>query len=278
MSDLHSSSLAIEGSVDRAVAFQTAAALHPIALQFDTGPNADPPARRLFATHPLLTSLPAQERIGLLRWSRLRAVDRRQVIWLEGETASSVIFVLEGHMKLSRTLDDGREAILELVGPGNCLGDMAAVQKRPQKATATSLSSCRLLLTDARQFRQAFERHPDGLLVLLQLADERCHALTEDLLDARCLSASARLAKVLVRLARVSDREALGEIRLPLRLSQSELGALSGMCREFVCRYLRTWRNSGWIQILGGAVVSLHVAALAKLSGEDANEGRCISA
>jgi CRP-like cAMP-binding protein len=271
MSGLHSST-ALNGGMHAAVAFQAAAALRAMPSRFDTGPNADPAARRLFATNPLLTSLPDHERTGLLCWSRLRALDCQEVIWQQGETASIVVFVLEGHVKLSHALAEGGEAILELIGPGGCLGEMAAMQRRPHDTTATTLSSCRLLLVDARQFRQAFVRSPDGLLALLQLGDERCHALAEGLADARCLSAPARLAKLLVRLARLSDSESRDETRLPLQLSQSELGALSGMCREFVCRYLRIWRNAGWLQMLGGAVVSLHVAALAKLSGEDPND------
>jgi CRP/FNR family cyclic AMP-dependent transcriptional regulator len=270
MSGLHSST-ALDGGLQAAMAFQATAALRANPTRFDTGPNADPTARRLFASHPLLTSLP-DHGTGLLRWSRLRVLDRQEVICQQGDTASIVVFVLEGHVKLSQALAEGGETILEIVGPGGCLGDMAAVRKRPHDTTATTLSSCRLLLIDARQFRQAFERHPDGLLALLQLADERCQTLSEGLADARGLSAAARLAKMLVRLARLSDSELLGETRLPLQLSQSELGALSGMCREFVCRYLCTWRKAGWIQMLGGAVVSLHVAALAKLSGEDPND------
>jgi CRP-like cAMP-binding protein len=260
-----------QGGMPPAMARQTVQ-LPAMPPRFDPSPNADPAVRRLFATHPLLVSLPESERAALLHWSRLRVLDRQETIWQQGHAASNVVFVLDGHVKLSRTLADGSEVILELVGPGSCLGEVAAVRRRPLEATATTLATCHLLVFDIRQFRQAFECHPDGLLALLQLADERCRTLADGLADALSLPAPARLAKVLVRLARLSDTESVGETRLPLQLSQTELGALSGMCREFVCRYLRTWRNASWIRMLGGAVVSLHVAALARLSGEDAND------
>jgi CRP/FNR family cyclic AMP-dependent transcriptional regulator len=240
------------------------------------GPAADPAVRRLVAAHPALRKLPEAERAALLRWSRIRAPRRQEVICQRGDPVTSVILVLDGYMKLSTTLAAGDEVLLDIIGPGDCVGEMSALLRRSQPEDLVALTPCRLLMIDARHFLFAFERQPEGLMAILKSTTERLCSVTEQAVDYRALNAPGRLAKALLRLARLPPCGSGSTTCLPLRFSQGELGAMIGMSRESVNKHLGAWRDAGWVRMSGGSVLSIDVAALSKLArdeGEDEGDG-----
>ena len=259
----------VAGDIDPAVIYSAAAYAQPIASATEAAVDADPAVCRLIAAHPALGTLPRHEHRTLLRWSRLRPLQRQELIFRQGDPASSVALVLEGFVKLSVPLADGGELFLDIVGPGVCIGEISALHARTRGADATALGPARLLIIDARQFRQTFDRMPEGLLALLRLANKKLQRMTEQLIDSRARTAPARLAKTVLLLARLAPSDRHRPDRLGLRLSQGELGLMAGMSRELVNKHLGAWRDAGWISLSGGTVASVDVAALASISGDD---------
>ena len=86
------------------------------------------------------------------------------------------------------------------------------------------------------------------------------------MVDSLALSAAARLAKVLMRLAKLWSPGLHQGDPVRLLLSQSELGAMSGLSRESVNKLLGSWRDAGWIRLSNRSVTLRDVAAIARLS------------
>lgn len=256
------------GQIDPALTYPMAIRSRPMPAAIETGPGADPEVRRHIAAHPALGLLPEQERAALLRGGKIRLLGRQEAICYQSDPAAHVILVLDGFLKLSATLADGNEVFVEIAGPGHCVGEMLALQSRMHDADVTALSACRLLMIDARQFRQAFDGKPEGLMALLRLADGRLQTAIERLLDSRARTAPVRLAKVLLEVTRLPSSAPGKGACLPLRLSQSELGVMAGMSREMVNKHLALWRDAGWIRMSGGTVASVDADALLAMSGE----------
>jgi CRP/FNR family transcriptional regulator, cyclic AMP receptor protein len=233
------------------------------------GTGAETTAHTLSATHPTLGKLTEQSRRALLRWSRFRAVKRRETVWHQGDSAGAVILVVNGYLKRSSPLSDGNEVLLGLIGPGNCAGETTVLLDQPHGANLTALSECLLLVIDARQFRHAFGHEPEALLAVMRSTTEELHRTTQLLLDGRAQTTAGRLAKVLLCLPQAPSSGPGGATRLALRLSQSELGAMAGICREVVNRYLGNWRDAGWVELSDGRVTSLDAAAIFELSRDE---------
>jgi CRP-like cAMP-binding protein len=231
----------------------------------ETATNSDPAVCRLIAAHPVLGTLPEHDWRPLLGWSRIRNVRRQEVICRQGDPVSAVILVLEGYVKLSTSIVDGDEIFLDIAGSGGCFGDLTTLQKQPHDANITALSLCRLLMIDARQFRCAFEHRPEGLLAIMRLASERLQIVALHLMENQVRTAPARLAKALLRLAGLSPPGSGRAADLPVQLTQSELGAMTGVCREVINRQLSAWRDLGWIQMSGGTVKSVDATALSTM-------------
>jgi len=243
--------------------------LRPVPSPAETGAGADPTVRRLCAAHPLLGTLAEADRRALLQRSRIRTLARREIAFWEGDPATCVVLVLDGYVRLSQQASGGNEVFLDIAGPGTCLGDLLALHRQPHDATITALSAGRLLLIDARHFRQAFERRTEGLLAMLQLAGERLRRGAEHLAACCALPAPARLARALLRLAERPAAEGGGMAALQVRLSQSELAMMTGVCREMINKQLRGWLAEGLVELSGGAVTSIRSPALRAIADED---------
>jgi len=230
------------------------------------GLGADAVPHKLLAEHRLLNLLPEQDLSSLLQWSKIRTPRRQEVILRQGDPGNAVVLVLEGFIKLSVTLADGREMVLDIIGPGDCFGEMAVLNKMPHETDATALVPCRLLMVDGRQFRHALEVRPEGLPTILRLESERLHRAREQMVDSLALSAAARLAKVLMRLAKLWSSGARQGDFVRLLLSQSELGSMTGLSRESVNKLLGSWRDAGWIRLSNRSVTLMDVTALTRLS------------
>jgi CRP-like cAMP-binding protein len=197
-------------------------------------------------------------------------VKRRETVWRQGDSASAVILAVNGYLKRSTPLSDGNEVLLGLIGPGDCSGEATVLLEQPHDANLTALSECLLLMIDARQFRHAFGQEPEALLAVMRSTTEDLHRTTQQLLDSRAQTTPGRLAKVLLCLPRAPSSGLNGATRLALRLSQSELGAMAGICREVVNRYLGIWRDAGWIELSDGRVTAFDMTAISGLSRDEA--------
>jgi CRP-like cAMP-binding protein len=231
------------------------------------------PAGSADSKRSVLDCLPSADRQALMRWSTQVTVAKRDLVFRQGDPAASLFVVQEGYVKLSAMVDN-REVVLQVLGPGDCFGDVSVLNHWPRATDAAAVTRCRLLAIDGRQFRLALERRPETALAVMRLVSTRLHAATQRIVDALALPAPARLAKVLMLLTRLhaTGAEQPGGVRL--LLSQSELGSMSGLTRESVNKHLNQWREAGWILLSGGAVTLLDPEALTALAQDDAEPMR----
>ncbi len=224
--------------------------------------------RNLIEEQSVIGHLPERDLLDLLRHSQLRTLRARESVYRHSDLGRTVFAVLDGYVKLSSTTAAGREAVLDIVRPGMSFGELAALNNWPRDSDATTLSRCRLLAIDGRQFTQVMERSPEGLRAMVDLLSDRLRAVTQRVLDAVSLPASARLAKTLLQLAELQVSTIRDGIQIDLLLSQTELGGMTGLTRESINKHLAAFRDSGWISVSGGFVTLLDVAALDSLLGD----------
>ena len=95
-----------------------------------------------------------------------------------------------------------------------------------------------------------------------RLLGDRLLAVTERGMDAVSLPAPVRLAKALLHLAELHPQPVTGGVHIGVRLSQRELGAMTGLIRESINKHLKAWRAAGWIELADGSVTLRDLAAL----------------
>lgn len=67
------------------------------------------------------------------------------VLFRHGDVGDKLYLILEGQIRVGRTVAGMGEEALAVLGPGNCFGEMALLVESPRSADATAHSQCRLL-------------------------------------------------------------------------------------------------------------------------------------
>jgi CRP-like cAMP-binding protein len=210
----------------------------------------------------VLGSLAERDLLALLRQSSFRMLPRGRVMFRLGDPGRIVVLIIHGFVKLSSTTANDREVVLEIAGPGSIFGELAVLTDQTRRADAITLTACRMLAIDGSAFRHALARSPDAMFAAIRLVSDRLSAVTARGMDAVSLPAPVRLAKALLHLAELGAESAEGGLHIGFRLSQRELGAMTGLTRESINKHLRAWRAAGWVELAGARVLLSDVVAL----------------
>lgn len=148
----------------------------------------------------------------------------------------------------------GREAVLSVLGPPNFFGEGALVGQSLRLSTAATLEPSVVLRVEKTAMVRALHDQTD-LAEKFMAALLVCNIeLEEDLCDQLFNDSEKRLARVLLKLARLRDREQLPEAKIAM-LSHETLEEMVGTTRSRITHFMNKFRTMGLIDYNG----ELHV-------------------
>ena len=121
----------------------------------------------------LYRRLQAEDRAKLAAVSTLESFPRSSLIFREGDLARSVHLVVEGRVKVAKLTPAGREVILDMPGPGDPIGAVAAFEGFAYPATASATVDSVCLVTRRDAFFSLLEAHPSLVRGLLSGGEGR---------------------------------------------------------------------------------------------------------
>jgi CRP/FNR family cyclic AMP-dependent transcriptional regulator len=194
---------------------------------------------------PFLARLESEDRSALLALGRALDFAPRTVLLRQEEPSAHVLFLIDGWTKVTAAAASGYEALLALRGPGDVVGESAALTGRPRGATVTALERVRAVAVDHERFRAFLHRSPAAAFALLGLTADRTRAADRRRLEFASMSVRERFAVLLLDLARMHGRRTPEGIELAVPLSKQELAGSVGASREMVQRLLKELRDKG---------------------------------
>jgi CRP/FNR family transcriptional regulator, cyclic AMP receptor protein len=214
-----------------------------------------------------LEALTPEEAADLRASGRERHYDAGVALFHEGDDAGSVIVLLAGRAKLTVPLSSDREVIVAVRGPGDLLGELAALVDAPRSATVVTIEPVDALIVSGSAFAAFLDRNARVGLVILRLVAERL--LYADLQQAQFATHDV-VGRVAHRLVELTDRfgvETGDGIVLDLPLSQEELAGWTGASREAVNKALQVLRSLHMIQTGRRRLTVLDADGLRRLAG-----------
>ncbi|MFC9426332.1 Crp/Fnr family transcriptional regulator [Streptomyces sp. NPDC056987] len=192
---------------------------------------------------PFLARLEREDRTALLALGTpLRFIPRIPLIQ-QNEPSAHVLLILRGWTKVTASAANGYEALLALRGPGDIVGESAALTGRSRAATVTALEPVEAVAVEHDRFRDHLARSPQLALKLLALTADRTRAADRRRLEFASMSVRERFAVLLLDLARSHGRRTDEGIELSVPLSKQELAGAVGASREMVQRELKDLRE-----------------------------------
>jgi CRP-like cAMP-binding protein len=195
-----------------------------------------------------------------------------EVLFRKGDPGDALYGVLAGRLRIHANAADGRDALLNIMSPGDIFGEIALIDGLPRTADATAIDAVELVMLRRSEFMALLRVENDLTLHLLELTCRRLRWLSEMVEDATFLSVPARLAKRLLHLAEQHGQSHEDGIFINLRLPQRAIGELAGISRESTNKHLRNWSRLGWISLHRERVIIRALQPLQDLAATQAGD------
>ncbi|ANZ15378.1 Crp/Fnr family transcriptional regulator [Streptomyces noursei] len=219
-------------------------------------------------------ALTAQESEGVLALGRRKRYAADAQLLVEGDRSSHVVIILQGWVTVSVATDRGAtRLILGLRGPGELLGEMAALDSHPRSATVRALGPIEAQVISGDAFRRFLALHPRVSSLVMRQLTFRLRSADQERSALASLTVLQRLAARLTELSRAEPSgpyapSASGRSHegIVVHMAQDELAATVGATREAVAKALRLLRTQKFVRTGNRMVEILDPALLALLA------------
>ena len=174
---------------------------------------------------------------------------RKETIFAQGDPAKNVMYIQKGVVKLTVVNKAGKEAVIDILGPGDFLGVKCLAGKSVYMATAAAIVPTRVLVIGKDDaIRLLHEEHAFSNRFIAYIL--RRNARVEETLKDQLLNSSEkRLAHALLLLAHY-DAPDHPQAALP-KVSQEVLAEMVGTTRSRVNFFMNKFKKLGFIEYDG---------------------------
>jgi CRP-like cAMP-binding protein len=200
---------------------------------------------------PLLKDIPRQQMDDVAEKLKVLSCKKGEVIFREGDAGDAVYFVLNGRVKLQRHTLQGRDVVVDVLGPGRVFGIMAAVTKSRYSAEAQALENAVLAEVLRSDFMEILSKYPSVAVRTSQELAERLRSANELINTLAVEKVDRRIAFILIKLARVSSGTP-EEIELPL--TRQDIADMAGTTVETAIRVINRFKKAKMIETRRGRI------------------------
>jgi CRP-like cAMP-binding protein len=210
---------------------------------------------------------PAELKPAVLAQARRLEVKRGKLVFAADDGAEYVYYLERGLVKIYHLASSGEVTIFwfctagELFGPGGMTG-------AAEQAVYAQAASHSVIYAIVRQdYERLLHTHPQLGINTIKLLGGRMRLACDAVVDKNTQRAEARLARILLRLARHWGEVDGSEIRFGMAITQQEMANMAGTCRQTINTTLRSFEADGLIRFDGRTLVIGKPDELAALIG-----------
>ena len=174
---------------------------------------------------------------------------KNQVVYRQGDPADSVFYIQTGKTKVAALSEQGKEAVIAVLGPGDFFGEGCLGGQVLRLATVAALTDCAITRITKAEIIGVIHQEPAFAELFISHLLARNSRIEEDLVDQLFNSSEKRLARTLLLLANFG-KESEPEPVLS-KISQETLAEIIGTTRSRVSFFMNKFRRLGLIDYNG---------------------------
>jgi len=174
---------------------------------------------------------------------------KNQKVFSQGESADAIYYVQKGKVKLTVVSQQGKEAVIAILGVGDFFGEGCLAGQPVRMSTVTTITESSIVRIDKADTVRVLHDEPAFSELFLHYLLSRNIRIEEDLVDHLFNSSEKRLARVLLLLANFG-KEGKPETVIP-KMSQETLAEIIGTTRSRVSYFMNKFRKMGFISYNG---------------------------
>jgi CRP-like cAMP-binding protein len=181
-----------------------------------------------------------------------------QIVFGQGDPADVVFYIRSGKVKKTVVSEQGKEAVVALLGPGDFFGEGCLAGEALRLSTVTALSNCVIARISKADITRVIHEEPAFAELFIAHLLARNSRVEEDLVDQLFNSSEKRLARTLLLLANFG-KEGRPE-PIIAKVSQETLAEMIGTTRSRVSFFMNKFRKLGLIDYNGS--IEIHSSLL----------------
>lgn len=215
---------------------------------------------------PVFADLNDEQLLQIHHKTTVRRYIKGAFIFLEGDPGQGFHYVKSGKVKIVKTTDDGREHIINILGPGDLFAEVLLFNNRPYPATAMAAEDSVIGLIYNSDLEQMILSNNQLALQLIKALSQRLLYAQGKIKNLALNDVLARTAETLLRLGKEQGKaDSQGKIEIQLDLSRQDLASLVGTTRETVTRTLAALKRDQIIDVTGQRITLLSPKELERL-------------
>ena len=171
------------------------------------------------------------------------------VIFSQGDPADAVFYIQKGKVRIAVTSEQGKEAVVAILGAGAFFGEGCLIGQPLRLANASALTESAVMRLKKAEMTRILHAEPTFAELFMAHLLTRNTRVEEDLVDQLFNSSEKRLARTLLLLANYG-KESTAE-PVTTRISQETLAEIVGTTRSRVNQFMNKFRKLGFIEYNG---------------------------
>jgi CRP/FNR family transcriptional regulator, dissimilatory nitrate respiration regulator len=213
---------------------------------------------------PYFQELGNKELSRLAQGAREISLKKKEILFREGDPADALYTVISGSIKLSIGHFRNQEKVIDLIGRGQCFGEIPMFLQSPCPSTAQAIEASYLLSVRCDTLMEVLDHNCVLAGKMLAGVCHRMHTLIKDIENCHLRSSAQRLASFLMQ-HRPDTHARHYDVKLPG--SKHDVAGILGLSRETFSRTLHQLEEESIIRVTGAMIRILDVERLHAYNG-----------
>jgi CRP/FNR family transcriptional regulator, cyclic AMP receptor protein len=177
------------------------------------------------------------------------AFHKNETVFSQEDVADTVFYIQKGRVKVVVLSEQGKEAVVGILEPGQFFGEGCLNGSRLRISTTTTLEECVITAIAKTAMLAALRSKPQFAELFMSYLLKRNGRIEEDLIDQLFNSSEKRLARLLLLLANFGKDGSPQPTKV--RVSQETLADMIGTTRSRVSFFMNKFRKLGLVSYNG---------------------------
>lgn len=208
-------------------------------------PAERPTKKGVLESCDLFRTITAEQLGQLAVDSTMASADRGELIWLAGAMPETIAILGSGFVKMTKNSPQGTEITVELVGPGQFIGVLAAIEARNMPLNAVAITPVWYLKVPTRLLLSLYEEVSALKDQIVKSIGPRLRKAHEMMSRLSTGTVEERLAAVLFILAESYGIKRENKIEITVPLTRQDLSEMAGTTVETAIRVMSKWQKEG---------------------------------
>jgi CRP/FNR family transcriptional regulator, cyclic AMP receptor protein len=178
---------------------------------------------------------------------------KHEALFSQGDPADAVFYIRRGKVKITVLSEQGKEAVVAVLGPDEFCGEGCLTGQSQRIATASAMTECEIMRLEKVAIVRVLHEEPAFSEMFVSHLLARTIRVEADLVDQLFNSSEKRLARALLLLANFG-KEGRPEPVIA-KVSQETLAEMIGTTRSRVSFFMNKFRKLGFISYNGSLTV-----------------------